>query len=100
MLFLTQSVASLQNSEKEVAVTLACATADKPNCVFGQMYNLTGQWVKSSTPSFHGYYNATADCPDYAHDFDCQNPNLWGERYSIHQLLSLLSISGHCRHQL
>ena len=49
-------------------------TAGQPNCVFGQMTNLTGHWVSSSSRSFHGFYNASSSCPDYINEFDCQNP--------------------------
>ena len=64
-------------------------TAGQPNCVFGQMTNLTGHWVNNSSPSFHGFYNASSDCPDYINEFDCQNPQYYvrgqptGEESSI-----------------
>lgn len=52
--------------------------ADRKPCGFSQTFNMTGQWSKSPSPSFHGFYNMTADCPPYAQDFDCQTPQKSG----------------------
>lgn len=52
---------------------------DKPKCWsneagFGQYPMLTGEWEDSSVESFKGFYDATVECPDYGHDFDCRRP--------------------------
>ena len=56
----------------------AVSAADRKPCGFSQTFNMTGQWSKSPSPSFHGFYNMTADCPPYAQDFDCQTPQKSG----------------------
>ena len=56
----------------------AVSDADRKPCGFSQTFNMTGQWSKSPSPSFHGFYNMTADCPQYAQDFDCQTPQKSG----------------------
>ena len=75
------------------------AAARKP-CGFSQTFNMTGQWSKSPSPSFHGFYNMTADCPPYAQDFDCQTPQKSGMlvvcMVSVHlfdTIIPLLSVS-------
>ena len=55
------------------------ACADRKPCSFSQAFNMTGQWSRSPSPSFHGFYNMTADCPPYAQDFDCETPQKSGE---------------------
>jgi len=36
---------------------------------------LTGKWEDSSEEGFKGFYDATEECPDYGHDFDCRRPH-------------------------
>ena len=58
-------------------------------CSFSQTFNLTGRWSRSPSPSFHGFYNMTADCPPYAQDFDCQTPQKFGAFVGQHHLSHL-----------
>ena len=51
----------------------------KPRCWgedsgLGQYPKLTGTWQDSSTEGFRGFYDASRDCPEYGHDFDCRRP--------------------------
>ena len=51
----------------------------KPRCWgedsgLGQYPKLTGTWQDSSTEGFRGFYDASAECPEYGHDFDCRRP--------------------------
>ena len=46
---------------------------------FAQIQRFTGSWVASTNDSFNGFYTMTTDCPTWARDYDCKNPQLGGK---------------------
>lgn len=63
----------MQNALRYCAGSQAC-TPDS----FSQNQRFTGSWVNHPTDSFNGFYTMSNDCPGWARDYDCKNPQLTG----------------------
>ena len=64
-------------SAYDECVSAGMSNDQKPKCwsdeaSSGQYPTLTGTWEDSAEEGFEGFYDATEDCPDYGHDFDCR----------------------------
>ena len=66
-----------------LAVIIALHSGAQQPCnadSFAQTQRFTGSWVNSPNDSFNGFYTMTTDCPTWARDYDCKNPQLGGKR--------------------
>ena len=74
----TKSFASVPPPDGQIHSSPSPPTPPLPPCSSflqgQQLSELTGQWVDHPNASWMGYYDMTADCPGFVHDYDCRHP--------------------------